>query len=194
MTEYALSPGFVLIKQNDGHRPHTMKIPVFPVGTPVVGTEPAFETKSGGSVFMSTAVSNLVAVLKTQFPATTTFSTAEFWYQATEDSDPVWVYEVPIGVIGTSAGAATYHQEIVMSFRSFKGHLAKLYLMAVSGTIINNQRGVLLTTGLSGLGAIAAYALDNDSWLRARDDSVLVAPLNYSVKTNDVLRNKELGV
>jgi len=195
MTEFDDSPGYVLIKYQNGSFPHHAKIKVIPSTTPVVGAEPLFTTLGNGNVLMSTCIDAWITIVRTVYDADTTFISAEFWSKPTPADDPVWCYEHPINVTGNVVGNVQLAGEMVFSFRTFGGHLMKLYFMDFSDQIDLNVRAALGTIGAGANANIRDYVLSDASWLVAKDNSHAVAPLYYNTKMNDVLRRKEiLGV
>ncbi len=189
MSEHPIAPGWVDILVNDGKRNHHNKLPVSPAGTVTIGTEPSFQTKGGSSVPMSDLVAAWATLIKPFYAAAVTIVEADFWSQPSAESDPVWVYAVPIGVIGTATGATTYTRQYMETFRTMSGNLLKLVFLPCAASIPVDVAGGLTVTD-----PIAAFVVSNDDWIIGRDNAFPAAPLSYSVKTNDALRRKELGL
>jgi hypothetical protein len=141
---------------------------------------------------MSTLVDAYIAVLKTIYDADTTFVSAEFWSKPQPSDDPVWVFEHPIGVIGTVSGSVQLAGELVFSYRTAGGHLMKQYFMDFSDAIPLNVRTPLGSIGAGANANIRDYTLGSTAWATGKDGFFPVAPLNYTSKMNDTLRRKEI--
>lgn len=192
MTQFSDAPGFVLLNYQNGSFPHQQKIQVIPAAGVAVGTEPSFLTKASGNVLMSTCVDAYVALVKTIYDADTTFISAEFWSKPQPEDDPIWVYEHPIAVVGTVAGAVQLAGQLVFSYRTYGGHLMKQYFMDFSDQIPLNVRTSLGSIGAGANANIRNYTLSDDAWMTGKDGEFAVAPLIYTSKLNDALRRKEL--
>jgi hypothetical protein len=192
MTRYSTVPGVIKLHYQNGAFPHTQNLCVIPADPPVVGEEPVFRQADGGSILMSDALDLYMAAIRPIYAPETTFVGAEFWSQPTVDDDPIWVFEVPLGLLGTGTGDPALALEEVMSFRTVNGHLAKFYFMDPVDAIANNVR-VPLNSFSSGANAtLRNFLLDGSSIFFGRDNGRLVAPLFYNTKTNDTLRRKEI--
>jgi hypothetical protein len=192
MTQYSDAPGFVLVHYLNGTFPHTQKLQVTPNGIVFPGDEPQFNTSANLPVDMSTAVDDWINLVKTVYDADTTFVSAEFWSKPTEDDDPIWIFEHPINVVGTVAGAVQLAGELVFSFRTYGGNLMKLYFMDFSDQVPLNVRTALGTIGAGANANIRDYVLSGDAWFHGKDNNFAVAPLIYTTKMNDTLRRKEI--
>lgn len=188
MTRFDLDPGFIKLRYDDSHRPHFQTLCVDPSGVVTAGVEPDFAVKGGGTASMSTCIAAYAAILKTDFAAATTLISAEFWSKPTPSSDPVWIFAVPINLAGTASGSETFTRQVNRSYRTGAGHLMRIVTEGVSSIFPND------TSSPIGTDALSTFLLGNTNFIVARDMSFPVAKLNYSVKTNDALRKKELGL
>lgn len=189
MTQYDLSPFFIKVTHNDTHRDHIMTIPTKPNSPPIVGTDTGLLRRDGDPISFVDWFTEFSAVLKTFFHSGHLITNADFWSKPTPDDDPVWVYSIAGSVAGTATGATQYKQEIVQSYRSGLGNIAKVYILAPSADYPNDNVHALTTAD-----AMAAYIVGPSSVWVARDTSKLIAPLKSSSKTNDKLRELELGI
>lgn len=185
----SLSPGFVKIRYQYATRPHTMTLPVLPDVTPVVGVEPIFKNKGGGTADMDTAIGMLLTVLRPFFFTDMDLQSAEFWSQPTADSDPVWIYNLPIAMAGTGTGATAQIKQGCMTFRTGAGGIYKMFFMepATSAT------SVVLTAYPFPAGALtnmANFLTGNTGWIVGRDGAFPAVGITYTTKDNDKLRKK----
>lgn len=191
MAVHSLAPGFIEVQYTFSNLLHKMRIPVIPSVGWATGVQPNLVRKNGADVLMGVAVDELVVLLRPLFANTTEFTKAEAWFYPTGANDPIWVYTHAIGLTGTNAGANVASSQIVISFRSLVGGIAKLYLM--EGVFTPNVRnsypfGAGPTTNLTN------YMIGATSWWYARDNGALIVPLWSSSKTNDKLRKIRLNM
>lgn len=189
MTQFGLNPGFVRFRYDDTHRTHWATYQVDPSGVITAGVEPSFAIKGGGDALMSVCIAGWTAALATQLAAASGTVLAEFWSKPTASDDPVWIYAVATPQSGTGGGTETFVKQVNRSFRTGAGHLMRNVVVGISTSVGDDTVAPLPPTD-----DLAEYLLSDDNWIMGRDNSFPVAPLNYSIKTNDVLRAKELGL
>lgn len=188
---HSLAPGFIEVTYTVSALLHKMRVPVQPDVGWGVGLEPNLVTKNGASISLSAAMTELLAVVRPFFHTSVDFLAADAWFTPTGGTDPIWVYTHPLGVQGTSSTVATFMSQVVMSFRTLIGGIAKIYMMEASVTI-NNR--VSYPFGAGSSTNLATYMTGSTSIWRGRDDSVLVVPMWQTTKTNDAIRKKRLNM
>lgn len=193
MTHNSLSPGFVRLRYLGSSLTHIQTIPVIPVGVPVIGDEPDFATKSTVNKTMSECIDAYVNVFKAVMGPTVTIVDAEFWYQATPEDDPYWVFTYPIGVVGTSGTASVPERQSVISYRTGQGGLAFHYMMEVNGSIAGSQRQNFPTNSTA-VNAVNAFLVGTDSFFVGRDGAFFITPVWWTTKNNDAIRKKVLNL
>lgn len=189
MTHNSLDPGFVIIHYTRGAVPHQQVIPVLWSTAPTVGADPSLLTKAGGTVLGSVGVNAYILLFKVLFFTDVTFQDAEFWYKATETSDPVWIFTHPLGVAGTGVGSSTIAHQIAMTYRTGTGGIFRLYAMEPAAVWAGNQKQSWPTWNVGGAN-VANYLMGTTSWVVGRDNGYLVVPIRLQTKTNDALRRK----
>lgn len=189
MTEFSLSPGFVKLRYDDSHRPHFQTLCVIPSGAVVVGDEPRFERRTGAPELFSTLIELYAAALQSNFAAATTLVEATFWSKPLEDDDPIWIFTHPLNLAGTGGGSETFTRQVNRSFRTANGHIMRNVVEGVSNIFAND-----VSMPLPLVDTVTAFCLGANNFLVGRDNGMPAAALNYSVKTNDALRKKELGL
>lgn len=189
MTQFSLAPGFLKVRYDDSHRPHYQTLCVLPSGAVVVGDEPRFERRTGSPELMSTLVELYAVALQADLATTSTIVEATFWSKPLEGDDPIWVFTHPLNLAGTGTGADTFTRQINRSFRTQNGHIMRNVVEGIRSAIPND-----VSTPLTGADAIGAFLMGANAFIVGRDNGLAAAMLNYSTKTNDALRKKELGL
>lgn len=186
MTQYSLSPAFIKLTYTYSTRVHVATLPVIPEGAIEVGTEPDVKLNLGGNLGFSEAIDNYADAIAPFINNGEAIAGASFWSQPTPEDDPIWVYEVTLGVAGTNASAVTPHMQRLFTWRTSLGNLMKTVLMDVPGTV--NVRG---TPPYGGINAtFATWFLGANNFVVGRDGGIPVAAIKYYTKTNDALRRK----
>lgn len=184
---HSLSPGFVKIRYTGSSLTHIQTLAVTPIGTPVIGTDPTFAQKGGANALMSVCIDAYIAVAKALHSAAVTFVDAEFWYQATPEDNPYWVFTHPIGVVGTHGTASVPERQSVISYRTGEGNNAFIYSMEVTGDIAGSQRQNF-PTNKTYVNALNTYLVGSTSFVCARDGAFLITPVWWTTKNNDAIR------
>lgn len=191
MAHNPLSPGFVKLRYTQNLLTHVQTIPVQPSGTPTVGVIPNLVPNSGGPIDLAQFMTDYMAVLRPLFATTTAFESAEFWYQPTPESDPIWIYTHPINLAGTGGATTTSMGQLVMTFRTALGGLFRWYGMEMSTAFpVNTVTPSAAFTGT--LLALSNYLKGGTSCFLARDNAKLMVAITATTKTNDALRKKRL--
>ena len=191
MAHNSLAPGFIKLKYTFSGITHVQTIPVNPSGSPVVGSEPNLTPKTGSAISMSQFITDYMVVFRPMFGSGTAIDVAEFWKQSAPEDDPIWIYDHPINLAGSSGTASANYLQSVITFRTALGGLFKWYGMEVSGSIAVNTR----TAGPAFAGSILAlsnYLKGSTSCFLARDNATLMSPIFHSTKYNDALRKRRL--
>jgi hypothetical protein len=189
VTQFSLAPGFLKVRYDDAHRPHFQTLSVIPNGAVVVGDEPRFERRTGAAETMETLVELYAVVLAANLAAATTIVEATFWSKPTEDDDPIWIFTHPLNVAGTAGGTETFTRQVNRSFRTQNGHIMRNVIEGVTSLFGND-----VSTPIPPGDAISDFLMGANGFITGRDNGLPAARLNYSVKTNDALRKKELGL
>lgn len=184
----SLSPGFCKLYYTAATREHVMTIPVIPYGTVTPGEEPQLTANDGTGIDLSDAMTNMANALKVRFPTDASFNHAEYWDMPTPTSNPVWIYDVTLGIAGTATGSSTAGLQQVFTFRTDAGGLWRLYLMEPTGS-----PNVENLPPFSGNNATLINALYGVGYVvRGRDGGKLITCIRALTKTNDALRKKIL--
>lgn len=191
MAHNSLSPAFVKLYYNISSITHVQTIPVQPSGTPTVGTEPNVVPASGGPIALSQFITDYMVVFRPMFSSLTTIQSAEFWYMPTPTSDPIWIYDHPINLAGTTGATSTLMSQGVLTFRTALGGIFRWYGMELAAGFALNQRiaGTSLTSQTL---ALSNYLKGSTSCFLGRDNAKLMVPIWYSSKINDALRKRRL--
>lgn len=191
MAHNSLAPAFVKLYYSYSGIVHVQTIPCQPSGTPTVGTEPNVVPKTGGPIAFSQFMTDYMVVFRPMFSSVTTVISAEFWYQPTPTSDPIWIYEHPINLAGSTGATNTPMGQAVMTFRTALGGIQKVYLMEPQSALTMNLR----TAGTAFSGAIvnfSNYIKGSTSCFLGRDNAAPMVPIYLSTKFNDALRKRRL--
>lgn len=191
MAVHSLSPGFIELQYTYSNLLHKMRIPVTPATGWATGVQPDLVRKNGTNVAMNTAIDELIALLRPLFQNTTEFTKAEAWFYPTGAADPIWVWTYAIGLLGSNVGTNVVSSQMVVSFRSLVGGLAKIYLM--EGVFTPNVRNSY-PFGAGNLTNLTNYMIGGTSFWYARDNGALIVPIWSSSKTNDKLRKLRLNM
>jgi len=189
MPVHSLSPGFIELQYSFSGLTHKMRIPVTPDAGWATGVQPNLVRKNGTTVAMNAAVDELIVLLRPFFNTTTDFIKAEAWFYPTGAADPIWVWSYAIGLAGSSGTANVLSSQLVITYRSLVGGLAKVYLMeGVSAVNVRNS----YPFGAGSLTNLSTYLTGTTSWWYARDNGALIVPIWATTKTNDKLRKIRL--
>lgn len=163
---------------------HTLRLNAIVAGGPVEpGTDPDDVTlvTRGGSVSLSAGVNALWAIFRPRITPTTLASGFSFWQIPTDGGDPLFITAGDLTTPnGSSVNAFRANAEEIWTFRSAGGGIAKLCVMDAANP--SNAR-----TPIPPSDPIAAYMTGATSWVIARDDGFLIAPINVSVGENERL-------
>jgi hypothetical protein len=165
--------------------PHT-----FRANAIVAGADPAPGTPAddvtlvtrGGSVDLDTGVNALWNVIRNALPSTTTAEAYSFWKIPTGGGDPIFVTAGALATPDGATGAMIENQCEIYTFRSANGGIGKIMLM-------DTNNASVVRVPLAPANPIAAYVCGPTSWVIARDDGFLIAPINYCPSPNEALFN-----
>jgi hypothetical protein len=194
MTIYSRSPGWVNYTYSDDTLRgeayyHTGTVCVLPFGDPVVGEEPTFVRKIGGSITMTDFLALWLDGYKQIFNTNTTFGRANFWSQPTIADEPIFIFDADIsGFSGTATDPNVIYSQATITMRSYGGHLLKI--AAMEQVIPVNQKDYYPWTGGTPQEAIVAVLQDDNNAVVARDGSYPYFPIAITTKTSDALLKK----
>lgn len=167
----------------DGYT-HTLRLNAIVAGAaPEPGTDPddVILVTRGGSVSLSAGVNALWAIFRPRITPTTLASGFSFWKIPTGGGDPLFITAGDLTTPnGSSINAFRPNGQEIWTFRSAAGGIAKLVVMDAANP--NNNR-----TPIPPADPIATYMTGATSWVIARDDGYLIAPINVSVGENERL-------
>lgn len=185
----SLYPSFISIFYSTPVHVHKMTLPVRAYQG--VGGVWFCEKKGGGfDAEWSVELGDFVTVLKPILSVGANISRAELWTYPSETADPVFREAFDINQEGTNGAATLPYGQDVFSFRSENGGVAKIYVMEPAGT--NPNVRLLPPYGAGIVTDLAGYVIGDSSIIIARDGGFLIAPIAYTVKTNDRLRKRYL--
>lgn len=187
-----LCPGFVKIHYARPACSHTQVIGVNYDGIPTPGSDPTLVCKNATTVLGSTGVAAYVAQAKKLFNAEMVFSSWEFWYKATSDSEPTWIHDgVFVGTTGTFGGGTNVAGEGILTFRTADHGLLRLYFME-TGFGANEKKLPTTFGGATQIQDVYNYCIGATTWLYGRDNSYPINATAWVSKVNDILRKKLL--
>lgn len=187
----SLAPGFVKIKYGTAGNQSTMTLPVKPV-SPQPGTfANQVDTADGTPATLSVIIDDFVALIVPFFGTDVSFGSAELWSKPLPESDPVFVEAINLDTNGTNAGTTDRTLQAVMTHRSSNGGLHRLYLIGIVGE--PDVRDLAPFDSNAGQ-ALSDYLISGSSFIFARDNGRLFAPIAFTTKTNDTLRKKRLDL
>jgi hypothetical protein len=189
----SLYPGFIKLKYTGASLTHYQILPVKVSGTPVVGVEPVFTMKGGGTANMTAALTSYLTLQKAEVPNTVTFVSADYWDINSVGADPVWIFTLPLTIVGTNATATDQLKQRVISFRSSLGGGAFNYLLQIPTNVAVNARQNFPTSNAPA-NATSGWLTGATSIVIARDGGWLVVPNWYTTKYNDAARKKVLDL
>lgn len=187
MAQNSLYPGFVKLKYSSNGHIHYQVLPVS-VESSSPGTEPQFFFRDGLNIGMDAAVFLYIDLIAPFFPAAANFIVADFWSIATPEDDPIFEYALPIGSVGTNAGAAVANGQACISHRTQGGGILKLYFMECSFSTNLKDEYPFSSAPIT---ALTDYLCDiSTGWIVGRDGFHPISPLRFLTKVNDALRKK----
>jgi hypothetical protein len=189
MPNNSLYPGFIKLFYTSNTHGHLQVIPIqAPVDTG--GGVWQVGKKGGANGLFSAEILTYVNVVKTLFPAASSFTFAELWTMASATADPVFQQTVNLAVAGTHGTGAQANAQLSVTFRSQAGGLYRGLFMESSYAV--NVRDDAPLGDASQNAYAATYAIANGSIVSARDGGFLTAVIRSLTKTNDKLREKFL--
>jgi hypothetical protein len=133
------------------------------------------EQKDGSAVdTLESHLDALLAILKPMFPATTSFNSAELWEYAPGTFDSIFRSSHSIAEVGSSGTASVDFGQLIITFRSENGGIAKIDVRG-SDTPVGNRVG--FPTGDTSINALAAHLIAPSSIYVARDGGYLLSAL-----------------
>jgi hypothetical protein len=185
MSHNSLYPGFTKIFYTVLTKEHVQTLPCKPFVA--IGGANSVETKGDplGTPWV-TAVAAWLAVFKTLFSASVTFTYAELWTLAAPEADPEFKETLLTAVVGTNATGSVAMSQTCISGRTSGGGVAKVYGMETSLTV--NTK--LKPTYVSPILAVVSYLTGSTSWIVGRNGGFWLAAPQVTVKTNDTLRRQ----
>lgn len=191
MAENSLAPGFFEVKYTFSGLLHRMRIPVLPVAGWTVGLEPSVVDNGGNNVTMGGAMTTLLPFLRALFANTTDFVSTDAWFYPAGVDNPVWVYNIAHGLLGTNAGANVASSMHTVSFRTSLGGIAKVVLME-SVVTVNSRNSYPF--GAGSLTNLVNWLIGAPGVWRGRDGGKLVTAIWSTTKTSDAIRKIRLSL
>lgn len=191
MAHNSLWPAFVVLNYTANGHEHIMRIPVqcdtdYTPGLPFGSVQ--IWDGDGLDVNLETSLDAYLDLVKIFYKTTDTFNTANFWVYPTPESDPLWISGQALGVSGTNSGANLANGQVVMTYRSYFGGIARHYFM--EPVVIANQR-LKPPFSVTDIDNLTDYVTSiAGGWIKARDNGRLVVPIAWTTKINDELRKK----
>lgn len=190
MARNSLSPGFLKIFYTSNGHPHVQTLPVNPVAP--AGAATNLLDKSGASQLWTSAVADLVLIMKAVLHTTDSIDTAEIWTQASPTAVPIFQASSAIGVNGTSASVDQPFSQLRFSFRTSLGGRG-VYTVLEGVTAPDQKFPAPLYGAVAAFAAIDAYLTGVNSVVWGRDNAYLSAGIRAVSKTNDTLRKAFLN-
>lgn len=194
MTHNDLHPLWMEIKYAVSTRLHVKRTPLLPAAgfVTVPGGEPDDYTiarKNGSSDGFGTIVDEYMAVVTPIYHTGVSFITADLWYKADVDSDPLWLTVYEIGQTGEGGTSPVTDGQLVLSNRTANGGKYMEYWMESSIAVNLKDDFPFSSANLVNLGN---YLKGATSPVVGRDGGYVVANVRYITKTNDALRKRRL--
>jgi len=187
----SLSPGYLEVKYTFSSLLHRMRIPVQPSPGWVIGTEPNVVQNDGTSVTLTAAMNAFLTPFRALFANTMEIISTDAWFYPTGVDNPVWVYTLLHGLLGTNVGANVTSSQMTVSFRTNAGGVAKLVM--IEGVFTPNVRNSY-PFGAGALTTLMNQMLGTGGIWRGRDGGKLVTPIWSTSKTNDAVRKIRLSL
>jgi hypothetical protein len=163
-----------------------MTIPTKPSGAPVVGSEPSYLRHDGDPELFSEGISDYVDLIKLTYSSAFSFTHAEWWSKPTKDDDPLFIYDVSLGIAGSDAGAVVVAEQCVITFRTSLGGLYRNYMME-NMAAVNLAAYPPFSTNYAN---IANFIMSDASFFYGRDNGKPTSVISLKTKTNDALRRQ----
>jgi|ERR1041384_612969 hypothetical protein len=184
------SPGpfFVQINYQSEFAPHSMEIPTLNASEAVLDpTSWNFLFPGGDTVDVSDAVADFVDLIKTQFPASVSFTNFVLFSKPDPDLPATPVFSGELAAVGTNGTPGWYKAaQLTMTFRTNEFGIWKLVLLDV-GTSNNWDKVTVLTSG-EAFDTIRDFVTSNDSWIIGRDGGRPQTFLQIAKTLNEKLR------
>lgn len=190
MARNSLSPGYLKIKYTSNAHPHVMTLPVNPVAP--AGASTMLTDSSAAPQLWTSAVADIVLILKALLKTTASIDSAEVWTQATPTSVPIFQASVAVGVAGTSSAATVQWSQLAFSFRTAAGGRAK-FVVLEGVNAVDNKYPAPLYAGNAAMQAVDSYLTGASCVVWGRDNAYIASGIQAVVKTNDALRKKFLN-
>jgi len=190
----ALSPGYIKIHYDvvisSVSLSHVMTLPVA-LDAPFVGSSSLLNSKGGSAIAWHTYVDTLIALLKTQWSATSTFTGVELFSQADAESEPFFEDVYVLSVVGTNGSGALTAGQAIMTFKTLANGLLKLSMMETSVSANLRQNYSAMSAAQK---AIADHILASGCCVWGRDNNYGQLFLHLTTKTNDKLRKHRFNL
>lgn len=168
---------------------HVSKVGIAPVGIPDLGqdfTTIQIVSEGGGFAFLDAFVDGLVGVMRPLYGTADDIERAELWYNSPDGFSSSFLSAYDISLAGSGA-AGNPTAQVIYTFRSHGGHIAKFYLMEpnVSSNALLRPpypAGTLLD--------LADYLASSNPYMLARDNSYVYASLGIAMGQNEKLWRK----
>ena len=193
MPRKSLAPGFIKIFQSTTISGTPMShVQTLSIAGPTwLGALTTLLRKSGAAVVWTTAVTELIVLLRPLMGTGTTYINAEIWRQDTATDDPLFISTVAIALAGTNGAATLSAGQAVIDFKGADD--SDLRFTLLEPAMAANRR--LAYLGMTAAEkALCDYIVGATTWLYTRGNSFPVNVGFLTSKTNDVLRKSRLNL
>lgn len=184
-----LAPGFIKLFYNSNGHNHVDTIPIRPSGTPVPGTMPNVLDAGDNVVTALVGLTAYITAIKALYHTSASFVGYEVYTKAI-GFDPLFVFGDDLNIAGTSAVAAVPDGEVVITFRTAQGGVAKFY--AMEGSTATNVRTAARTGAAGIVGTLTTFFLGATNIRMGRDTAKIISGIYFTSKINDALRKKRV--
>jgi len=165
---------------------HRARLKVNPVGTPDIGedlTALMLHNRASGTMNFNDLITAIAELMQPLYSGAVDIQRAELWRRTEDGSGRDYLSQVGINLEGTGA-SPNLASQIIFTFRTQGGHIAKFYLMETNVT--SNQ--ILREPFPAGaLADLASYLAAPDSAIYAGDETYVWATLGIACGQNEKL-------
>ena len=140
------------------------------------------KTKAGGSSPLSSYAPTIEGLLDDIFHTSSSFGTVELWKYTAGTFDASFYSEYTLGTNGVSVNNTVEDSEIIITFRSENGGIARVQL---EETHFSRGKSQVFDTSDADINALANFLVGGSSMMVARDNGYLFAPLKYHPGENE---------
>jgi len=153
------------------------------------GSEPTLNNKGGSTQLAVTALTDFLTIWKALLGDDTVIGLNEIYAVDADTGEQSFVYGFNAGMVGSSAGDTVALSQITFSFKTQIGGLLKLVQM--DSTFPVNQKHFAPFAAGAAVDDLVDYMVSDDAVIVGRDNEFAFAPIAFTVKTSDALRERE---